>query len=64
MTQLASPERPATLTVAEVAELLRRDRSELYKLIREDRFPFPHVRVGPLAIRIPSAPIYAFLDGE
>lgn len=52
---------PLLLTVREAAALLRISRNNVYALARQHRLP--HVRVGR-TIRIPSARLRAWIDGE
>ncbi len=50
---------PPTLTVMEVAEILRVQKATIYKWIREDGFP--HVRLGK-RILVPTASLAKKLD--
>lgn len=51
---------PDLLTVAEVAKILRVDRSYVYRIIREGRLPA--LRPTPAKTRVVKAELSAFLD--
>lgn len=51
---------PDLLTVAEVAQILRVDRSYVYRIIREGRLPA--LRPTPSKTRVVKAELSAFLD--
>lgn len=53
-------EYPDLLTVAEVAQILRVDRSYVYRIIREGRLPA--LRPTPSKTRVVKAELSAFLD--
>jgi excisionase family DNA binding protein len=56
----AFDEYPDILTVAEVAQILRVDRSYVYRIIREGRLPA--LRPTPSKTRVVKAELSAFLD--
>lgn len=56
----ALDEYPNLLTVAEVAQILRVDRSYVYRIIREGRLPA--LRPTPSKTRVVKAELSAFLD--
>jgi len=51
---------PNLLTVAEVAKILRVDRSYVYRIIREGRLPA--IRPTPAKTRVVKSELSAFLD--
>jgi excisionase family DNA binding protein len=55
--------KPEVMTAAEVAELTGRSRRNVYQLAREDRLPFPVLRIGRSVV-FPRAAVEAWLSGE
>ena len=55
----AGGQRPETLTVQEVQQILKLGRNAVYSLVHSGSFPV--IRIGNL-IRIPKEPFYAWLS--
>lgn len=53
---------PAAMTVQQAASLLGVSPDLIWRLIREDRCPFPHKRMGRM-IRIPTGSFYEWING-
>jgi excisionase family DNA binding protein len=51
------------MTAAEVAELTGRSRRNVYQLARDNRLPFPVLRIGRSVV-FPRAAVEAWLSGE
>jgi excisionase family DNA binding protein len=57
------PTASEVMTAAEVAKLTGRSRRNIYQLAKEDRLPFPVLRIGR-SIVFQRAAVQAWLSGE